>query len=120
MKPKTGQPRSGSVRKPPLRVSARIAEQKQQPSKQVHIPPKPLAPKAAWKRATEGKQKPSRSKKPAPAKSKKIAEKKNSTPRPSYVPSRRRVQKKALQEHERRTAQDPLPQDLAKVSRLSK
>jgi len=120
MKPETRQPGSGDGENPPLRVSARIAQQKRQPSKQSDVPPKPLAPKAARNKAAEGKQKAPRPKKPAPAKSKQLVQKKKTKPRPSQVSRIQNIREKALHEFERRTANDPFPQDLETVSRVSK
>jgi hypothetical protein len=109
MKPKAGQPSSSD----PIRVSDRIKAQGKRLNKQL----KPLAPKAARKGTAEGKQKAPMPKKPAPAKSKQLVQRKETKPRPSQVP---RIQEKTLQELERRTANDPLPQDLARVSRISR
>jgi hypothetical protein len=102
----------------PLRVSKRIAEQKQNPKKQDTVPERALAPKAARKRTTEQKQKQKREKKSAPLNPKQPVKKKVSKAKPTKPKpiEAQRVRKEALQEHERRTANDPLPQDLQDVS----
>jgi hypothetical protein len=115
IKPKAAQPSSSDVPSDSKRVSDRIKAQRKQLNKQV----KPLAPKAAPKGTAEGKKAP-RPKKPAPTKSKRLVQNKETKPRPSQVPRIQNIQEKALQELERRIADDPLPQDLATVSRISK
>jgi hypothetical protein len=116
MKSKAGQLSAGDVPSDPTRVSNRIKAQRKRLNKQV----KPLTPKAAQKGTAEGKKKAPRAKKPAPAKSKQLVQKKETRPRPSQVPPIQDIGEKALQELERRTANDPLPQDLARVSRISR
>ena len=116
VKSKAGQPSSGDVPSDPAGVSDRIKAQRKRLNKQV----KPLAPKAARKGTAEGKQKAPRPKKPVPAKSKQLVQKKETKPRPSQVPRIQNIREKALQELERRTVNDPLPQDLATVSRISR
>jgi hypothetical protein len=113
MKAKTSQEGSGDAPKPP-RVSARIAEQKKRPSKQANLPAKPLAPKAARKRPTELKEKTPRPKRTATTKAKQTAKEKDKrTKHPKALT--RKIRGETLQEHERRTANDPLPRDLEKV-----
>jgi hypothetical protein len=119
MKPEPRQSRTGDVERPPPRTSSRVAEQKRRPRKLDTRPEKPLAPKTAQRRTTEQKQKqkPPRSKKPAPAKAQQLAKKKDTKPKPPKPVHVREIRKGTLHKHERRTANDPLPPDLATVRR---
>lgn len=120
MKPKPRQPPSGDAKNPPIRASKRIAERKEQ-SKQADTAKKPLAPKAPPKKSSVVRQKPLGRKKTAAAKT---SGKQEAAPKSLKAPRARKVHRpplvlKALQEHERRTANDPLPEDIAVVKGFS-
>jgi hypothetical protein len=113
MKPKARQPSSGDVKSRPKRESSRIAVRR----KQVDTSQKPLTTKAPSKNRSVT-QIPLVRKKAAAAESKQTSRRK---PTPLKTPEDHRppLDLKVLREHDRTTANDPLPQDLAEVKEIS-
>lgn len=118
-KPQARQPPSDGFETRPKRVSDRIVAQRERRSKQVDTSQKPLAPRAPPKKRSGVTQKPAGPKKAVPE-SKQTSGRKRTAPKPLKLPRARKAQLpplvlEALQEHEERTANDPLPPDLTKV-----